>query len=513
MTKGLPVRLSGPSRVSLFAYDNGTFVVHSFLPYPVMVEANVDGRPGSLLDLTTGASVPAQPRGDAAAFPVFLLPHASRAFAVRPPGGAGGPSAHAFAVNQKLGRGVNIIGYDPLWKDRAQARFTDAHFAAIRDAGFTSVRINLHPFKFMSAASGYALDPSWLATLDWAVKGALANHLAVVLDLHEFHAMAEDPVGRKEMLLAFWRQVAERFKDAPDDVVFELLNEPFGKLTPEMWNGYLKEALAVVRATNPTRAVVVGPGQWNGIGALPSLVLPEDDRNLIVTVHYYTPMEFTHQGAPWAPEFVDKLGVTWTGTDQQRRRVELDFGRAQEWAAAHDRPVLLGEFGAYDKADMDSRARYTAFVARTAERLGWSWAYWQFDSDFVVYDVDTRPVGRAAAAGAGAVVTGADLDRASTRLTVSMRGRDVPRKVFPSSVQSRVRRLARSHADAGHGRAREEAGWHGVLMLGQPTVCCLLRWIEGLRPSSTPPGEGHDGPRTRGRTSRSCRPSASGTGS
>ena len=49
--------------------------------------------------------------------------------------------------------------------------------------------------------------------------------------------------------------------------------------------------------------------------------------------------------------------------------------------------MLLGEFGAYDKADMDSRARYTAAVARAAERLGWSWAYWQFDSDFVVYDI------------------------------------------------------------------------------------------------------------------------------
>ena len=48
----------------------------------------------------------------------------------------------------------------------------------------------------------------------------------------------------------------------------------------------------------------------------------------------------------------------------------------------------LGEFGAYDKAPMDSRARYTAAVARAAERLGWSWAYWQFDSDFVVYDID-----------------------------------------------------------------------------------------------------------------------------
>ena len=398
ITRGLPVRLTGPSRVALFAYDNGAFVVHSFLPHAALVQVEVDGAPGStLVDLgggpvfpgqaRGGAASPGQPRGGTTVYPVFLQPHASRAFAIRPPAGAAGPSARAFATNKRLGRGVNIIGYDPLWKDRAKARFKDEYFRKIREAGFDHVRVNLSPFRAMGSGPGHPIDAAWLATLDWAVKGALASKLAVILDLHEFHAMADDPVGRKELFLDFWRQVAPRYEDAPDDVVFEPLNEPFGKLTPEMWNEYLKDALAVIRATNPTRSVVLGPGQWNGIGALPSLVLPESDRNLIVTVHYYQPMEFTHQGAPWNEGTKNLSGIAWTGTDQERRRTELDFGRVAEWAAAHDRPIYLGEFGAYDKADMDSRARYTAHVARTAERLGWSWGYWQFDSDFVVYDV------------------------------------------------------------------------------------------------------------------------------
>jgi hypothetical protein len=386
VTKGLPVRLQGPSRVSLFAYDNDTYVVHSFLDRMGSVELVADGRDVTLVDLLTGAVVPGQPRGDATVFPVFLEPHSYRAYERRLPAKGGAP-ARAAAVNRRLGRGVNIIGYDPIWKDRAQARFQERHFARIKEAGFSSVRINLHPFRHMDAAKAFALAPSWLETLDWAVKGALANHLAVILDMHEFGAMAEDPAGRKEAWLSFWRQVAPRFKDAPDDVVFELLNEPFGKLTPELWNEYLKEGLAVVRATNPSRVVILGGGRWNSIDGLQSLVLPDDDRNLIATVHYYTPMEFTHQGARWTPEFTDKLGVTWTGTDQERRRIELDFAKAQQWAVQHDRPVHLGEFGAYDKADMDSRARYTAAVARAAERLGWSWAYWQFDGDFVVYDI------------------------------------------------------------------------------------------------------------------------------
>jgi endoglucanase len=37
---------------------------------------------------------------------------------------------------------------------------------------------------------------------------------------------------------------------------------------------------------------------------------------------------------------------------------------------------------------MESRVCYTSFVAREAERLGWGWGYWQFDSDFIVYNID-----------------------------------------------------------------------------------------------------------------------------
>lgn len=117
------------------------------------------------------------------------------------------------------------------------------------------------------------------------------------------------------------------------------------------------------------------------------LDLPEDDRNIILTVHYYSPMDFTHQGAAWAGR-KDKTGIEWTGTEQEKDAVQRDFAKAQAWAKQHNRPVLLGEFGVYDKAPMESRVRYLAFVTRTAEELGWSWAYWQFDSDFILYDVN-----------------------------------------------------------------------------------------------------------------------------
>jgi endoglucanase len=291
----------------------------------------------------------------------------------------------ALEQNRRLGRGVNIIGYDPIWRSQDQARFQEKHFRLLKEAGFNSVRVNLHPFRHMDREQGWALGASWLKTLDWAVKQATAQGLMVILDFHEFNAMGEDPEGNKDRFLAFWRQLAAHCQDAPSQVLFEMLNEPCKKLTPTLWNQYLREALAIIREKNPTRTVIVGPAFWNSIDHLSELELPDRDRNLVVTVHYYKPMEFTHQGASWAGQ-QDKSGVEW-GSEAEREAVRKDFAKAAAWAKEHDRPVLLGEFGAYDKGPMESRVRYTDAVARTAESFGWSWAYWQFDSDFILWDM------------------------------------------------------------------------------------------------------------------------------
>ena len=53
-----------------------------------------------------------------------------------------------------------------------------------------------------------------------------------------------------------------------------------------------------VRASNPTRPVVIGGEFWSGIDSLATLPLP-DDPYLVATFHYYEPFAFTHQGAPW----------------------------------------------------------------------------------------------------------------------------------------------------------------------------------------------------------------------
>lgn len=293
----------------------------------------------------------------------------------------------AFVQNQRLGRGINVIGYDPLWESRDKARMQERHFRLIKEAGFAHVRINLHPFRFMGDAPDYTIHPAWLETLDWAVAQCQDNGLLAILDMHEFTAMAQDPLTLKPKFMAVWRQWAARYRDCPDTVLFELLNEPNGALTPALWNEFLVEPYDLVRQSNPDRTLIIGPACWNGIDYIEALELPAADRHLIVTVHYYHPMSFTHQGARWS-EFRDRHDIEWHGTPAEQQRIANDLGKVQAWAEQEQRPIYLGEFGAYEKADMASRARYTGAMARHAERLGWSWAYWQFDADFVVYDMD-----------------------------------------------------------------------------------------------------------------------------
>jgi endoglucanase len=294
--------------------------------------------------------------------------------------------SHIYMQNRCLGRGVNILGYDPIWRSQAKARMLDEHFALIKKAGFSNIRIALHPFRDNGIDDKNKVKDGWFKVLDWAVEQGLHNGLMTILDLHEFTLMGQDPLNNKERFLAVWKQMAKRYKNYPDNVIFEILNEPNKYLTPELWNQFHREALVIIRDENPDRTVIIGPGNWNSIEYLEKLELPEKDKNIIVTVHYYRPMDFTHQGARWAGR-EDKVGVEWQGTAEEKQVIIKDFDQAQAWSEKHDRPLFLGEFGVYDKADMASRVRYLSFVARLTEKLRWSWGYWQFDSDFIVYNI------------------------------------------------------------------------------------------------------------------------------
>ena len=119
------------------------------------------------------------------------------------------------------------------------------------------------------------------------------------------------------------------------------------------------------------------------------LILP-DDPNIIFTVHYYDPLEFTHQGASWVEGSDQWLGTTWDGTDPERAAIRDEFAFVAAWADENNVPVFMGEFGAYNRADMDSRVLWTDAVARYSEEMGFAWCYWEYKGEFGVWDQNSE---------------------------------------------------------------------------------------------------------------------------
>lgn len=304
-----------------------------------------------------------------------------------PPGQLRNP----FEQNRRLGRGINLgnaleAPNEGDWGVVLQ----EVYFDLIKQAGFQSVRIPVRWSAHVGRTAPFRLEASLLRRVDWAIEQALSRDLAVIVNIHHYDEIMQDAASYRAQFLAIWKQLADHYKDYSYDLCFEILNEPHGSLTPTLWNIYQQEAVALIRESNPHRTLLVTPANWGGTGAVSTLELPAEDDNLIVTVHYYSPFQFTHQGAEWVPGSDAWLGTTWNGSAAERQAVTADCQAVHDWALVHNRPVNLGEFGAYSKADMESRVRWTSFVARTAEAFDMSWHYWEFISGFGVYDGETN---------------------------------------------------------------------------------------------------------------------------
>ena len=294
-----------------------------------------------------------------------------------------------FEKSRALGPGVNLgNALDAPNEGAWGITLRDEDFTSIAQAGFKHVRIPVRWSAHALAEAPYTIDAKFAARVKWAIDSALAAGLRAIVNVHHYEEMAKEPDQHVQRLVGLWKQIAEAYKAYPDTLYFELLNEANGALTGEKNNPLIKDLLAQVRPSNPDRAVIVGSVEWNSYRGLPVLELP-DDPNLIVTIHYYDPFNFTHQGAPWVNKQND-LGVEWPGRVGTRDHVADDFNTAVEWANEHQRPLYLGEFGAFNKAEMSARVRWTASVVQEARKRGISYAYWEHRSGFGLYDLGTE---------------------------------------------------------------------------------------------------------------------------
>lgn len=247
---------------------------------------------------------------------------------------------------------------------------TTAMIEAIAKKGFTTLRIPVTWSYHQGNAPDYAIEASYLDAVQDIVDVALSQGMHVIINTHH-----EDPwviptnvsaVDVNPRLASLWTQVADRFKTYGDYLIFESLNEPRHEGTPEEWQGgteegrsmvneYHKTCLDAIRATgenNTSRFVMISPyAAGSSDLAMNSLQIPNDDTNIIISIHSYFPFEFT----------LNEGGTSSWGSPTEKAQLESELERIKnKWIIGENRPVILGEWGTLFKNNNAVRSDYAS---------------------------------------------------------------------------------------------------------------------------------------------------------
>ena len=210
-----------------------------------------------------------------------------------------------------LGNTLDSVGGTALQSERAWGNPTTTQemIDEVLAQGFNVIRIPVTWEGHFGDGPDYAIHEIWMNRIQEVVDYAYDKGAYVILNMHheDWHFPSEENKEEASaMITALWTQIAERFKDYDEHLIFEGLNEPRKKGTVYEWNGgdeegrevvnhFMQVFVDAVRATGGNNTyrhlMVCGYAASSSTEALESIVLPKDDR-LIVSVHAYTPYNF-----------------------------------------------------------------------------------------------------------------------------------------------------------------------------------------------------------------------------
>lgn len=252
--------------------------------------------------------------------------------------------------------GVNNLSSETYW---GNPKTSKEMIDAVSAQGFNTIRIPVTFSGHVGGAPDYAIDPAWLDRVQEVVDYAVSNDMFILLDTHHEPDYWLIPTEEKyeavsKQLTAIWKQVAERFRDYDEKLMFEGMNEPRVKGSAEEWNGGSDKEKAVVtklnqdfidtvRATggnNTTRCLIICPYGNNSSGkTLKNLVIPEDNY-IAVAIHMYTPYYFTYE-----PE----TGSIFEWDGSKKQSLGLAIKEINNYLIAKGVPAIITEFGATHK--------------------------------------------------------------------------------------------------------------------------------------------------------------------
>lgn len=274
---------------------------------------------------------------------------------------------------------TNKLECETAW---GNPKTTKSMITAVKKAGFNTIRIPVSWGDHIDDSG--KIDKAWLDRVQEVVDYAYDNDMYIILNMHHdnnwipLDTKNEAAVTKKYQNV--WKQIAERFKNYDEKLLFEGRNEPRTEGSANEWNGGTKaerdvlnrmyEAfVSTVRSTggnNKTRILVIAPYAASvSYTAMAALKIPDDDR-VIVAVHSYSPYNVALNG-DMAYKTFDNNG---------KREIDGVFENINKVYLSKGIPVIMDEFGVTDKGNTAERVKIVKYYLSTAEKYGVPCVWW-----------------------------------------------------------------------------------------------------------------------------------------
>lgn len=281
---------------------------------------------------------------------------------------------------------------------------------AVKKAGFNSIRVPVSYLSKIGNDSNYTIDSSWLNRVQEVVDMCIDNDLYVIINMHGdgYNSIdggwllcnGSDQTTIRAKYQACWKQIATRFQSYDEHLIFESMNEEFDGTygTPNTTyysniNQLNQIFVDTVRATggNNAKRWLMLPG-WNTninytVGDY-GFSIPSDSKctangkRIMISVHYYDPWGFCGEesstATQWGSVATNSSKVDSWGDESY---LKSQFNSLYNKFTSQGYPVVIGEYGAIDKAAYDSqntacRAEFASKVCSYAKTYGCVPIWW-----------------------------------------------------------------------------------------------------------------------------------------
>lgn len=286
--------------------------------------------------------------------------------------------------------------------------FTKKDFENAKSIGCDVIRLPMHFEKICHEEDGYLIPQKIYDILDRVVSWCDELKLYIIFDFHnDCSGDSKTPDDIDKVLAPVWKQLASRYKDSSEYIVYEIMNEPHA-IDIALWNSIIEKIFVMIREIDKKHWIIVGGADWNSTAAMKTLPDFKDDK-VIYTFHFYDPHTFTHQGASWChmervmglpfPYDAEKMPPLPENPTEielncfqnypvngQLSKVVDCFDQYAEFSSERKAPVFCGEFGCCMTVPNDLRVNWYNIVGGILNERGIAHTSWDWYGSFGVFN-------------------------------------------------------------------------------------------------------------------------------